>query len=56
MFEEYQITLFSSEDNLRLETWAIKKKLGPFRSRVKNIKSISCLKNIRLPYSIANTI
>ena len=25
MYEEDQITLFNSEDNLRLETWAIKK-------------------------------
>jgi len=25
MFEEYQITLFNSEYNLRLETWAVKK-------------------------------
>ena len=37
--EEDPITLLSSEDNLRFETWATKK-LDPFHSRVKKIRSI----------------
>ena len=39
MCEADQITLFNSEDNLRLETWAIKK-LDPFKSRVKKINKV----------------
>ena len=53
--EEDQINLFNSEDNPRLENWAIKK-LDPFHSRVKKIRPISCVKNIRLPYSIVKTL